>query len=226
MKNNRESSRSRERRFFSKAAATLVLGAGALTACTNVVEGAPVPGPMKSTVEVSPIIQAPETHLFDINDVLQGTETAPRSPKNDTARCVFAASQAAIIKFMHDPAAKIEHRDATRDIYTNPIDSAGSYYSVIVDTATPGSATISFDATLSDKFSLRGELTIPTSGAVDESLTAVNPVKLNEDYHIAKRSGVFNLQTGEGEVIDKSYTDGIAEVNCQAAAGFIASLKP
>lgn len=232
-----KSSFSRERKFFSKAAAIIVLGAGALSACslsTEVVQGTP-----QAAIEVEqPGTQANKVsvHALDLDEILQPTEVAPRSPKNDTSRCVFAASQEAIVTFMHDQNVVVNHETPTQTVYTNPKGSEGRYYSIVVTTDTPGSARISFDATLSRSspspdgslpygYSLRGELTIPVSGSVDESLAAANPVNLREDYTIAERSAVFNLENNTGEVISKSYSDDVAMVNCQNAVGFIKVLS-
>lgn len=203
------SSYSRERKFLSAAAAVMALGAGALGAwsmSTEVVQG------KANKVSV---------HALDLDEILQPTELAPRSPKNDTSRCVFAASQEAIVTFMHDQNVVIDHETPTQTVYTNPKGSEGRYYSIVVNTDTPGSATISFDTTLANKYALRGELTIPVSGAVEDSLAAANPVNLREDYTIADRSAVFDLENNTGEVISGSLTDDIAAVNCENARSFI-----
>lgn len=218
-----KSSYSRERKFFSKAAAIIMLGAGALSACsmpTEVVQGKAVAVEAEAA---QPDIQANKVsvHALDLDEILQPTELAPRSPKNDTSRCVFAASQEAIVTFMHDEHAVVNHETPTQTVYTNPKGSEGRHYSIVINTDTPGSATISFDSTLANKYSLRGELTIPVSGSVEESLTVANPVNLREDYTIAERSAVFDLENNTGEVISKSYTDDIAAVNCQIATKLV-----
>lgn len=211
----------RERRYFSKAAAVLMLGAGALTACSTAVEATPTTQKQPVTIESPAPTTSPQESLGSyLDEVLQPTETAPRSPKNDTSRCIFAASQAAVLQFMHDPSTQVNHKSESLTTYMSGIESDNTY-SIVVDTSQAGSADISFDATVASQISLRGEMTISIDGSVDESLATVDPNKLRQEYTLAERSGVFNLETGRGETIGNTFSDTVSTENCQTVATYM-----
>ena len=199
-----------KRRLQEFGAATALTGsvlAGA--ACATEADSKGAPSPEQTTISATGI-NATETILPPTPTI----EALPDSPKNRIRRCIFESGRTAILAVMRAEDTHVE-QSGTKTIYQH---SGAEQSRVIVDTSS-GKPILDYEfmVTGSDgtPFAARGEITLnlSDSGSVDDSLENVNAGLLTQDYDIADRSAVFDLEA-QNPTIKETFNFEQADTTC------------
>ena len=243
----KEKSINRERRLL-KTTAAILIGAGALTACSTVVEGTPVaakgaatestqPGmgtyeqPIQTEAPVPNITPEQSLSRVTVDELVRPSELAPRSPKNDTSRCIFSVVKAATMRYIDDPSTTATPDPALRkDAYTYK--SGDTAYSVTIHHDIHAKKLFfDFDGSFTDGLSVSGSMLIPATGSAQESLNAIDSSELIPNtvvstlyhgYTVNQKSSIY--RHGQGASIKDTLGDETSDRNCANAVDIINSL--